>query len=246
MEFTGKVVIITGSSRGIGKEMALNFARNGASVVISGRNMETLKTVLGEIESIGAKSLAVAADVSKTDDALNLIKQTIETFGKIDVLVNNAGITRDNLLLRLSEEDWDIVLDTNLKGTFNCIKACIKPMLKQRAGVIINITSVVGVMGNAGQANYAASKAGIIGLTKSAAKELASRNIRVNAIAPGFIETDMTDNLAEKAKEELINSIPLSKLGSVQDVADLVLFLSSQKAKYITGQTINVDGGLVI
>lgn len=246
MEFTGKVVIITGSSRGIGKEMALNFARNGASVVISGRNMGTLKTVLGEIESIGAKSLAVAADVSKTDDALNLIKQTIETFGKIDVLVNNAGITRDNLLLRLSEEDWDIVLDTNLKGTFNCIKACTKPMLKQRAGVIINITSVVGVMGNAGQANYAASKAGIIGLTKSAAKELASRNIRVNAIAPGFIETDMTDNLAEKAKEELINSIPLSKLGSVQDVADLVLFLSSQKAKYITGQTINVDGGLVI
>ncbi len=246
MEFAEKVVIITGSSRGIGKEMALNFSKSGASVVISGRSMESLKPVQNEIEAGGTKVLAVAADVAKVEDATNLIKQTIETFGKIDVLVNNAGITRDNLLLRLSEEDWDAVLDTNLKGAFNCIKACTKPMMKQRSGAIINITSVVGLMGNAGQVNYAASKAGMIGLTKSVAKELASRNIRVNAVAPGFIETDMTDDLPEKTKEELINSIPLSKLGSAQDVAELVLFLSSQKAKYITGQTINVDGGMII
>ncbi len=246
MEFTEKVVVITGSSRGIGKEMALNFSKSGASVVISGRSMESLKPVQNEIEAGGTKVLAVAADVAKVEDATNLIKQTIETFGKIDVLVNNAGITRDNLLLRLSEEDWDAVLDTNLKGAFNCIKACTKPMMKQRSGTIINITSVVGLMGNAGQVNYAASKAGMVGLTKSVAKELASRNIRVNAVAPGFIETDMTDDLPEKTKEELINSIPLSKLGSAQDVAELVLFLSSQKAKYITGQTINVDGGMII
>ncbi|KAA3617842.1 MAG: 3-oxoacyl-[acyl-carrier-protein] reductase [Calditrichaeota bacterium] len=246
MEFTDKVVVVTGSSRGIGKEIALGFAKSGATVVISGRNIESLQGVEKEIGETGAKSLAVAADVGKVEDATNLIKQTLETFGKIDVLVNNAGITRDNLLLRLSEDDWDSVLNTNLKGAFNCLKACTKPMMKQRGGVIINITSVVGVIGNAGQVNYSASKAGMIGLTKSSAKELASRNIRVNAVAPGFIETDMTENLPEKAKEELINSIPLSKLGSAQDVAELVLFLSSNKAKYITGQTVNVDGGMVI
>ncbi len=246
MDFKEKVVIVTGSSRGIGKEIALSFAKAGASVVVSGRTADTLSPVIDALDAIGAKSLAVAADVAKVDDAQNLIKKTIEEFGQIDVLVNNAGITRDNLLLRLSEEDWDAVLDTNLKGAFNCIKACTKPMMKKRMGAIINISSVVGVMGNAGQVNYAASKAGMIGMTKSVAKELASRNIRVNAIAPGFIETDMTDNLAEKAKEELINSIPLAKLGSAQDVANLVMFLSSQKAKYITGQTINVDGGMVI
>jgi 3-oxoacyl-[acyl-carrier protein] reductase len=246
MEFNEKVVIVTGSSRGIGKEIALSFAKAGASVVVSGRNADTLTPVIDALDAIGAKSLAVAADVAKVEDATNLIKQTLEEFGQIDILINNAGITRDNLLLRLSEDDWDAVLDTNLKGAFNCIKACTKPMMKKRIGAIVNISSVVGVMGNAGQVNYAASKAGMIGMTKSVAKELASRNIRVNAVAPGFIETDMTDNLAEKAKEELINSIPLSKLGSAQDVADLVMFLSSEKAKYITGQTINVDGGMVI
>lgn len=246
MEFADKVVVVTGSSRGIGKEIALNFAQDGASVVVSGRNMESLKSVQAEIEKNGLKCLPIVADVAKVEDAANLIKQTIETFGKIDILVNNAGITRDNLLLRLSEDDWDSVLDTNLKGAFNCIKASTKPMMKQRAGIIINITSVVGVIGNAGQVNYSASKAGMIGMTKSVAKELASRNVRVNAVAPGYIETDMTENLPEKAKEELINSIPLSKLGSAQDVADVVLFLSSSKATYITGQTINVDGGMVI
>ena len=245
MQFKDNVVIITGSSRGIGKAIALAFAREGAAVVVSGRNKENLKDVVNEISESGGRVLAVAADVAKVDDAKNLIEKTLEEFGQIDVLVNNAGITRDNLLLRLSEDDWDAVLDTNLKGAFNCIKASTKPMMKKRAGVIINITSVVGQTGNAGQVNYSASKAGMIGLTKSVAKELAARDIRVNAVAPGFIETDMTSELPEKAKEELINSIPLSKLGNVENVADLVLFLSSSKAEYITGQIVNVDGGMV-
>lgn len=246
MQFAEKVVIITGSSRGIGKAIALAFAKEGASVVVSGRNKESLEKVVSEIEAIGSKVIAVKADVSKVDDAKNLIEKTLEEFGQIDILVNNAGITRDNLLLRLSEEDWDSVLNTNLKGAFNCIKAVTKPMMKKRAGSIINITSVVGQTGNAGQVNYSASKAGMIGMTKSVAKELASRSIRVNAVAPGFIETDMTNELNEKAKEELIKAIPLSKLGSVANVADLVLFLSSDKAEYITGQVVNVDGGMVV
>ncbi|MCB0281118.1 MAG: 3-oxoacyl-[acyl-carrier-protein] reductase [Calditrichae bacterium] len=244
--FKDKAIIVTGSSRGIGKEIAIAYAKEGAMVTISSRNDESLKSVADEIKSIGGEVLSVAADVSKPEDSKTLIEQTIAKFGKVDILVNNAGITRDNLLLRLSEEDWDNVIDINLKGAFNCLKAVTKQMMKQRQGCIINMSSVVGVMGNAGQVNYAASKAGIIGITKSAAKELASRGIRVNAIAPGFIETDMTDNLPEKAKEELVSAIPLGKLGTVQDVADLVLFLTSEKAKYITGQVINVDGGMVI
>ena len=246
MQFKENVVIVTGSSRGIGKAIASAFAREGASVVVSGRNKENLKNVVDEISKSAGNVLAVEADVAKPDDAKKLIDQTLEAFGRIDVLVNNAGITRDNLLLRLSEDDWDTVLDTNLKGAFNCIKASTKPMMKQRSGVIINITSVVGQTGNAGQTNYSASKAGMIGLTKSVAKELASRSIRVNAVAPGFIETDMTAELPEKAREELISSIPLAKLGNVENVADLVLFLSSPKAEYITGQVVNVDGGMVM
>lgn len=246
MDHQNKVVIVTGSSRGIGKSIALAYAKDGANVVVSGRTMDALESVVKEIEALGVKALAVQADVANANDAAELIKQTIDTFGQIDVLVNNAGITRDNLLMRLSEEDWDAVLDTNLKGSFNCIKAATKPMMKKRSGSIINITSVIGVMGNAGQVNYAASKAGMIGVTKSVAKELAARSIRVNAVAPGFIQTDMTDDLPEKSKEELLNSIPLSKLGDVEDVAHLVLFLSSDKAKYITGQVINVDGGMII
>jgi len=246
MQFKENVVIVTGSSRGIGKAIALAFAKEGASVVVSGRNKENLKDVVNEIKATGSKVLSVEADVAKVDDAKNLIEKTLEEFGQLDVLVNNAGITRDNLLLRLSEDDWDAVLDTNLKGAFNCIKASTKPMMKKRSGVIINITSVVGQTGNAGQVNYSASKAGMIGLTKSVAKELSARNIRANAVAPGFIETDMTSELPEKAKEELISSIPLAKLGNVENVADLVLFLSSSKAEYITGQIINVDGGMVI
>lgn len=246
MEFKDKVVVVTGSSRGIGKEIALAYARAGASVVISGRNPESLTAVTEEIKNTGAPVLAVAADVAKMDDAKNLIEKTIESFGRVDILVNNAGITRDNLLLRISEEDWDSVIDTNLKGAFNCIKSVTKQMMKQRSGSIINISSVVGLMGNPGQVNYSASKAGMIGMSKSVAKELASRGIRVNAVAPGFIETDMTENLAEKAREDLIKAIPLGQLGKVADVADLVLFLTSEKAKYITGQVVNVDGGMVI
>lgn len=246
MQFNDKVVVITGSSRGIGKEIALSFARAGASVIVSARSADSLQKVLKEIKDLGAKVLAVPADVSKADDAKKLIENSIEEFGKVDILINNAGITRDNLLFRLSDEDWDSVIDTNLKGAFNCIKSCARSMMKNRFGVIINITSVVGQMGNAGQVNYSASKAGLIGLTKSVAKELSSRNIRVNAVAPGFISTDMTEELPEKAKEELINSIPLAKLGSVADVANLVLFLSSDKASYITGQIVNVDGGMIM
>lgn len=246
MQFKDKVVVVTGSSRGIGKEIALAFAREGASVIVSGRSLESIEKVAKEIDSIGTKSLAITADVAQVEDAKNLIEKSIEQFGKVDILVNNAGIAKDNLLFRLSEEDWDSVLDTNLKGAFNCIKSCARSMMKNRHGVIINITSVVGQMGNAGQVNYSASKAGLIGLTKSVAKELSSRNIRVNAVAPGFITTDMTDELPEKAKEELIKSIPLAKLGSVNDVANLVLFLSSDKASYITGQIINVDGGMIM
>ena len=246
MQFKDQVVIVTGSSRGIGKGIALAFARQGAAVVVSGRNKENLKNVVDSVKEAGGRVLAVEADVANSADAKNLIEKTLEEFGQIDVLVNNAGITRDNLLLRLSDEDWDSVLDTNLKGAFNCIKASTKAMMKKRSGVIINITSVVGQTGNAGQVNYSASKAGMIGLTKSVAKELASRNIRVNAVAPGFIETDMTSELPEKAREELISSIPLAHLGNVENVADLVLFLSSPKAAYITGQVVNVDGGMVM
>jgi len=246
MSFKDQVVIVTGSSRGIGKEIALAFAREGASVVLSGRNEQALTPVAADVEKAGGKALVCATDVSETQSAQNLIDQTLQKFGRIDILVNNAGITRDNILLRLNEDDWDTVIDINLKGAFNCAKAVAKPMMKQRIGCIINITSVVGQMGNAGQSNYAASKAGLIGFTKSLAKELASRNIRVNAVAPGFIETDMTSELPEKAREELVNAIPLKKLGSAGDVADLVLFLSSNKAQYITGQVVNVDGGMVM
>ncbi len=245
-DFQGKVVVVTGSTRGIGAEIARQFAHRGASVVVSGRNQEKLQEMERELKEIGVPVLAVAADVGKADQAQNLIQQAIQTFGRVDVLVNNAGITRDNLLMRMKEEEWDQVIETNLKGTFNCIKAVTRQMMKQRSGRIINITSVVGQMGNAGQANYAASKAGIIGLTKSVAKELASRNITCNAVAPGFIETDMTAVLGENVKESLQAQIPLGRLGTVSDVAKVVCFLASEDAAYITGQVINVDGGMVM
>ena len=245
-DFQGKVVVVTGSTRGIGAEIARQFAHRGASVVVSGRNQEKLQEMERELKEIGVPVLAVAADVGKADQAQNLIQQAIQTFGRVDVLVNNAGITRDNLLMRMKEEEWDQVIETNLKGTFNCIKAVTRQMMKQRSGRIINITSVVGQMGNAGQANYAASKAGIIGLTKSVAKELASRNITCNAVAPGFIETDMTAVLGENVKESLQAQIPLGRLGTESDVAKVVCFLASEDAAYITGQVINVDGGMVM
>lgn len=243
----GKTAVITGSGRGIGKAIALKLAENGANIVIndipgSDYADETQK----EIESLGVKAIVVRGDVRKKEDVENLINTTIKTFGKIDILVNNAGITRDGLMLRMSEEDWDLVLDINLKGAFNCIKAAARPMMKQRSGSIINIASVVGVMGNAGQANYTASKAGLIGLTKTVAKEFSSRNIRANAVAPGFIESHMTDVLPEDVKKQYFDAIPLSKFGTTEDVAKAVLFLASDLSSYITGQTINVDGGLVM
>ncbi len=246
MQLKDKVAIVTGSTRGIGKEIALEFARRGAKVVVSGRNAERAEAVCAEIKTPGGSAIAVAGDVSRMADAQQLIERAIEQFGQIDVLVNNAGITRDNLLIRMKEEEWDEVLAINLKGAFNCIKSVTRQMMKQRSGRIINITSVVGQIGNAGQANYAASKAGIIGLTKSVARELASRNITCNAVAPGFIETDMTGALDEKVRESLQAQIPLGRLGSVSDVARAAAFLAGDEAAYITGQVINVDGGMVM
>ncbi len=245
-DFQGKVVVVTGSTRGIGAEIAREFARRGARVVVSGRNEERLRQMEQELREMGAEAIGVVADVGKMDQAQHLINRAVEEFGRVDVLVNNAGITRDNLLMRMKEEEWDQVIETNLKGTFNCIKSVTRQMMKQRAGRIINITSVVGQMGNAGQANYAASKAGIIGLTKSVAKELASRNITCNAVAPGFIETDMTAVLNDEVVASLKAQIPLGRLGNVSDVARVVAFLASEDASYITGQVVNVDGGMVM
>lgn len=246
MQLQDKVAVVTGSTKGIGKEIALEFARRGAKVVVSGRNAERAEAVCAEIKAAGGSAMAVVGDVSRMADAQQLIERALEQFGQIDVLVNNAGITRDNLLMRMKEEEWDEVLAINLKGAFNCIKSVTRQMMKQRSGRIINITSVVGQMGNAGQANYAASKAGIIGLTKSVARELASRNITCNALAPGFIETDMTGALDEKVRESLQAQIPLGRLGSVSDVARAAAFLAGDEAAYITGQVINVDGGMVM
>ncbi|MCB9068494.1 MAG: 3-oxoacyl-[acyl-carrier-protein] reductase [Calditrichae bacterium] len=243
---SGKIAIVTGSTKGIGKEIALEFAREGAKVVISGRNEERANEVVAEIKNAGGEALAVIGDVSVMADAQSLIDETVKAFGQVDILINNAGITRDNLLMRMKEEDWDTVLNINLKGTFNTIKSVTRQMMKQRSGRIVNITSVVGQIGNAGQANYAASKAGIIGLTKSVAKELASRGITCNAIAPGFIDTDMTEVLGEKTREALLTQIPLARLGNVLDIAKAAVFLSGDDAGYITGQTLNVDGGMVM
>ncbi|RMH60516.1 MAG: 3-oxoacyl-[acyl-carrier-protein] reductase [Calditrichaeota bacterium] len=247
MSFKEQVVIVTGASRGIGRAIAAAFAAENAHVVLTGRNEATLQEAVEGIQPLCSGEIVYrVGDVSRAGDAEAIVQSVMEKFGKVDVLVNNAGITRDNILMRMKEEEWDAVLNTNLKGAFNCLKAVTRPMMKKRSGVIINITSVVGQMGNAGQANYAASKAGMIGLTKSAAKELASRHIRVNAVAPGFIETDMTAHLPEKAREELVKSIPLGTLGQPEDVARAVLFLSSPKAQYITGQVVNVDGGMIM
>ncbi|ELC8452909.1 3-oxoacyl-[acyl-carrier-protein] reductase [Clostridium perfringens] len=242
-----KVAIVTGGTRGIGRAIALKLADHGANIVINYRNSdkeaEELKAIL---EEKGVKVLTVKCDISNFEDSKNLMDKCKEVFGKIDILVNNAGITKDTLIMRMKEEDFDNVIDVNLKGTFNCAKHASAIMLKQRFGKIINMTSVVGIAGNAGQVNYAASKAGVIGLTKSLAKELGSRGITVNAVAPGFINTDMTASLSEKVKEEASKNIPLKKLGDPEDVANLVGFLASDAANYITGQVINVDGGMVM
>ncbi|WMM25680.1 3-oxoacyl-[acyl-carrier-protein] reductase [Tissierella sp. MB52-C2] len=247
MSLDNKVALVTGGSRGIGKEIALELAKNGVNIGITYINNEVkAREVIDEIRSYGVKGIAIKADVSVEEDVLRMIGSIEEELGTIDILVNNAGVTKDNLIIRMKEEDWDEVMSVNLKGTFLCTKAVSRMMMKKRYGKIINITSVVGIMGNIGQGNYSASKAGAIGFTKSMAKELASRGIRVNAIAPGFIETDMTEVLKEDIKETMLKSIPLNTFGNPKDIANLVVFLASEKSDYITGQVINVDGGMLM
>ncbi len=243
---TDKVAVVTGASRGIGRAIALRLAEGGANMVVTATSQEGADKTAAEIEKLDRQSLAMVLDVSQFDQAERLIKSTLDKFSKLDILVNNAGITRDNLLVRMRQEEWDETIAVNLKGTFNCIRATTKTFMKQKQGKIINITSVVGVVGNAGQANYCASKAGIIGLTKSVAKELAPRNIQVNAVAPGLIKTDMTKDLSEDAEKSLTNAIPSGRIGAPEEVAALVYFLSSEEANYITGQVIHVDGGMVM
>lgn len=244
MKLKGKVALVTGAAQGIGKAVSLLLARNGADIVVSDINFEKAEETAKEIESIGSKALAIKVNVAHLEEVEQMVETILEKFGKIDILINNAGITRDKLILRMTEEDWDMVLDVNLKGTFNCTKAVVRYMAKQRSGKIVNIASVVGEMGNAGQVNYSASKAGVIGLTKTIAREFAQRGINVNAIAPGYIETPMTDALPEKVKEELKRLIPMERLGKPEDVAEAVLFLVSDASSYITGQVLNVNGGI--
>ncbi|WP_155590205.1 3-oxoacyl-[acyl-carrier-protein] reductase [Lysinibacillus cavernae] len=243
----GKVAVVTGASRGIGRAIAFKLADEGAKVVVNYSGSQAkAEEVVAMIQENGGEAIAVQASVSKTEEVTALMDATVKTFGSLDILVNNAGITRDNLIMRMKEDEWDDVLDTNLKGVFLCTKAVTRQMMKQRAGRIINISSIVGVAGNAGQANYVAAKAGVIGLTKTTAKELASRNILVNAIAPGFIETEMTEQLPEDIKQGMLTQIPLAKLGQPEDIAKAVAFLASDDANYMTGQTLHIDGGMVM
>jgi 3-oxoacyl-[acyl-carrier protein] reductase len=244
--FDGKVAVVTGGGKGIGLAVTKRLASEGAKLVIAGRDQAALESAAEGVRAAGGDALAVVADTSKAGEAERLCDETLKAYGRADILVNNAGVTRDGLLLRMSDEDWDVVLDTNLKGAFRCIRAFARPMLKQRSGRIVNVSSVIGLIGNAGQANYAASKAGLLGLTKSVAKELASRHITVNAVAPGFIETAMTQGLGEKVREGLAAQIPLGRLGSPEDVAQAVAFLCSEDAAYVTGQVLPVDGGMVM
>ena len=245
MSLTGKTAIVTGGSRGIGRAVCLELARRGCNIVLSfAGNTAAADQTVSDCQALGVQALAVQGNVADADAVKALFDAALEKFGAIDILVNNAGITRDNLLMLLKEEDFDAVVDTNLKGAFLCMKAAVRPMMKQRRGRIISLSSVVGLRGNAGQVNYAASKAGVIGMTKSLAKELAGRNITVNAVAPGFIDTDMTAVLPEKAKEAILSSIPMARLGAAEDVASAVAFLASDEAGYITGQVLAVDGGM--
>lgn len=240
----GKVAVVTGGSRGIGRAIALGLSAQGAKVVIGARNPEAAQRVVAEIEAAGAEGIAVAADISREAEADGLIQAGLKRFGRLDVLVNNAGITKDGLLIRMKEEDWDAVMDVNLKGAFFTTRAALRPMLRAQSGRIVNISSVAGTMGIPGQANYSASKAGLIGFTKAVAKEVASRSITVNAVAPGFIETEMTAVLSEDRKKSYLGQIPMGRFGAAEEVAALVSFLVSEAASYITGQVITIDGGL--
>ena len=242
-----KVALVTGAGRGIGREIALTLAEYGADVIVNYHgSREKAQEVVKQIEQLGRKAAAIQCSVADYEACGQMITDMLAAFGHIDILVNNAGITKDNLVIKMSEEDFDAVMDTNLKGTFNTIKHMYRPFLKQRAGRIINLSSVSGVLGNAGQANYAASKAGVIGLTKSVARELAARNITVNAVAPGYIDTDMTQAMTETAREATLAQIPLKRVGTPRDIAEMVAFLASDRASYITGQVISVDGGMAI
>ncbi|SHH96570.1 3-oxoacyl-[acyl-carrier-protein] reductase [Sporanaerobacter acetigenes] len=247
MNLKGKTALITGGSRGIGRAIAIELSKQGANVVITYINNEVnAKEVIAEVEKSNVRGLAIKADVSNEKDINDMIEIVNNEFGSVDILVNNAGITKDNLLLRMKLEEWDDVISTNLRGAYLCTKAVARGMLKKKSGKIVNIASVVGISGNAGQGNYSASKAGIIGFTKSIAKELGSRGINVNAVAPGFVETDMTNILNDKIKDEMINGIPLKRAGKPEDIANVVAFLCSEKSDYITGQVINVDGGMLM
>ena len=246
-QLTDRVAIVTGASRGIGRAIALELGRRGARVVVNyNQSAGAAEEVVQAIEAEGGSAKAIKADVSDFEEAQSLIKTVIEAYGQVDILVNNAGTTRDNLMMRMSEDDWDTVINTNLKSAWNCSKAVIRPMMKKRAGRIINITSVSGIAGNEGQTNYSASKAGLIGLTKALAREVASRTITVNAVAPGFVHTDLTADLPKEILERLDEHIPLGRWGTVEDIAYAVAFLASDEAGYVTGQVLSVDGGLVM
>ena len=244
MKLQGKVALITGGAQGIGKAIALLFAREGAAVAVADINLEKARETCREVESLGGGALAVGGNVADAKEAETMVQEAIQRFGRLDILVNNAGITRDQVLLRMKEEDWDLVMAVNLKGAFQCTKTALRAFLKQKGGKVVNIASVTGQMGNAGQANYAASKAGLIGFTKSIAREYASRNIQVNAVAPGFIDTAMSQAIPQKDRELLIQQIPMERLGAPEDVAEAVLFLASGAADYITGQVLNVNVGM--
>ncbi|WP_404333888.1 3-oxoacyl-[acyl-carrier-protein] reductase [Planococcus rifietoensis] len=246
-KLTGKTAIVTGASRGIGAAIARRFAEEGANIVVNySGSQDKAEAVVAEIEQVGGKAIAVKANVADADAVKAMADAAMKEFGSIDILVNNAGITRDNLMMRMKEDEWDDVINTNLKGVFLCTKAVTRQMMKQRAGRIVNIASIVGVMGNAGQANYVAAKAGVIGLTKTTARELASRGITANAVAPGFITTDMTEKLGDDVQSSMLAQIPLARFGAPEDVANAALFLASDEASYVTGQTLHLDGGMVM